>query len=119
MAIFLANENVPAIAIEAARLAGHDVAWIKEILPGAADEVVLNHSMTEGRVLLTFDKDFGKLAFRLGPTASCGVILPRPRLRSPEYLARFVAEILSQSISWEGHFGVATEGRLRLIPLST
>lgn len=87
MGKFLANENVPSIAVEAARLAGHDLCWIAESSPGADDEAVLVQSIAEGRVLLTFDKDFGKLAFRLGRQASCGIILLRPRLRSPEYLA--------------------------------
>jgi predicted nuclease of predicted toxin-antitoxin system len=117
MAKFLANENVPAVAVEAARLAGHDLAWIAEIFPGADDPTVLSHSVSEGRVLVTFDKDFGKLAFRLGKTASCGVILLRPRLRSPEYLTRFIAGVLAESVVWEGHFSVAAEGRLRVVSL--
>ena len=33
---FLADENVPGDAIEAARLAGHDLEWIRELSPSAA-----------------------------------------------------------------------------------
>jgi hypothetical protein len=61
-------------------------------------------------VLLTFDKDFGKLAFRMGRRASCGIILFRPSLRSPEYLSRFISAVLSEPVVWEDHFSVATEG---------
>src|SRR4051794_21260515 len=117
MATFLANENVPAGAVEAARRAGHDPAWVREVMPGADDDAVLARSLSEGRVLVTFDKDFGEMAFRQGQRATHGVILMRPRLRSPEYLSRFMVAVLAQTIDWEGYFCVAQEGRLRATPL--
>jgi len=60
---FLANENVPGEVVEAARQAGHDVAWIVERSPGAGDDAVLATALAESRVLVTFDKDFGEMAF--------------------------------------------------------
>jgi predicted nuclease of predicted toxin-antitoxin system len=62
MAGFLANENAPREAVLAARGAGHDVTWMVELQPGASDEIVLALARQEGRVLLTFDKDFCELA---------------------------------------------------------
>ncbi len=118
MATFLANENVPADAVEAARRAGHDLAWVREVMPGADDDTVLAYALSEGRVLVTFDKDFGEMAFRQGKRATHGAIPLRPRLRSPEYLSRFMVTVLAQTIDWEGHFCVAQEGRLRAVPLS-
>jgi predicted nuclease of predicted toxin-antitoxin system len=115
---FLADENVPGDAVEAARKAGHDVAWIKELSPSAADDVVLAKSVAESRVLETFDKDFGEMAFRHGKSATCGVVLLRPRLRSPDYLARFMVAVLGQAVTWEGNFSVAQEGKLRVVPLA-
>ena len=117
MAKFLANENVPGEVVGALRLAGRDVAWIVEICPGSDDDVVLAMSLTESRVLLTFDKDFGEMAFRQGKDATCGVLLLRPRLREPNYLARFAAAVLSQPVQWERHFCVAREGKLRTVRL--
>jgi predicted nuclease of predicted toxin-antitoxin system len=117
MATFLANENVPGDAVEAARQAGIDLVWIKEAAVGADDERVLAMSMAERRVLVTFDKDFGELAFRKGRDASCGVILLRPRLRSPDFLARFLVAVLTQQIAWADHFAVAQEGTIRVVPL--
>src|SRR5437867_4407748 len=73
--------------------------------------------LSEGGVLLTFDKDFGELVFRRGRSASHGVILLRPRLRSPSDVARFVLQVLSRNVGWEGHFTVAREGMLRSAPL--
>ncbi len=117
MAKLLANENVPGEVVEAARQAGHDLAWIAESSAGADDDTVLSLSLAEKRVLLTFDKDFGEMAFRQGKDASCGVILLRPRLRGPDYIVQFTLAVLAQQISWEGQFSVAQEGKLRVVPL--
>jgi predicted nuclease of predicted toxin-antitoxin system len=119
VAIYLANENVPAESVEAARHAGFDMAWMHERAPGADDDAVLAMALAESRVLVTFDKDFGHLAFRKGKDATCGVILCRPRLRSPEYLAEFLVAVLGESIDWARHFAVAREGRIRVVPLPT
>lgn len=117
MARFLANENAPREAVLAARAAGFDVTWMVELQPGAADEVVLALAQREDRVLVTFDKDFGELVFRHGRAGSPGVILLRPRLRSPEIVTAFIVTVLSQPIEWPGHFTVAREGSLRVVPL--
>jgi predicted nuclease of predicted toxin-antitoxin system len=55
----LANENVPGRAVEALRSRGHDVTWVRTDLPGVSDRQVVAHAMAEGRLLLTFAKDFG------------------------------------------------------------
>jgi predicted nuclease of predicted toxin-antitoxin system len=60
----LANENVAGNVVIALRADGHDVVWIKEVGPGSTDDVVLSLALAENRVLLTFDNDFGELAFR-------------------------------------------------------
>jgi predicted nuclease of predicted toxin-antitoxin system len=117
MSKFLANENVPVEVVELARQSGLDIAWVTEIQPGMNDEGVLALALAEQRVLVTFDKDFGEMAFRQGQQATCGVVLFRVRLRDAETVARFVVGVLSQQIPWEGHFSVAREGRLRTLPL--
>ncbi|MEX0714533.1 MAG: DUF5615 family PIN-like protein [Pirellulales bacterium] len=117
MSKFLANENVPTEAVELARENGLDVIWIKEIVPGADDDAVLAISLAEGRVLVTFDKDFGEMTFRQGKRATSGVILLRPRLRNADYIAQFMLAVLTQHSVWEGNFCVAREGQMRLIPL--
>lgn len=117
MAKFLANENVPGAAVEAVRQAGADITWVRDISPGIGDEDVLALSQAEDRVLLTFDKDFGEMAFERGKTATPGIILLRPRLRSPEHVAQFTVALLTQPIDWTGNFSIAQEGRLRVVPL--
>jgi predicted nuclease of predicted toxin-antitoxin system len=74
---FLADENFPGAAVQALRAAGHDVTWVQEAAAGSKDEAVLQRAQDEARILITFDKDFGELAFRRGLPASSGVILLR------------------------------------------
>ena len=74
---FLADENFPGAAVISLREAGHDVASIAADAPSSPDRDVLARASTDGRVLLTFDKDFGELAFRAHLPADCGVILFR------------------------------------------
>jgi predicted nuclease of predicted toxin-antitoxin system len=117
MSQFLANENVPRPVVVAVRNAGVDVAWVAELQPGADDDAVLALAVSENRVLLTFDKDFGEMVFRKGGNACCGILLFRTRLRSPEHLSGFVVRVLSQPIQWNGSFSVAEPGRIRSVPL--
>jgi len=117
MTRFLAKENTPREAVLAARALGHDIGWIVEIHPGASDDTVLQMAQEQSRVLVTFDKDFGEMVFRLGKTGSTGILLLRPRLRSPEIVTAFVTTVMSQPIEWAGHFTVAREGSLRVVPL--
>ena len=111
---FLANENLPRDAITALRDGGHDVCWVREQSPGLPDGEVLAWATREQRVLLTFDKDFGELAFRSGLPASCGVLLFRmPMPRSQEAGAR-LAKLIDARNDWTGHFSVVEVGRVRM-----
>ena len=75
MSRFLANENVPGELVLASRQSAYDLAWIVDLSPGADDDAVLGDRLAEGRVLVTFDKEFGEMAFWQGKPATCGVIL--------------------------------------------
>ena len=69
--VILADENVPGAAVARLRDAGHDVSWVSEDAPGTADPDVLERASKEDRLLVTFDKDFGDLAYRAGLRARC------------------------------------------------
>jgi predicted nuclease of predicted toxin-antitoxin system len=74
---FLANENFPGDAVAALKAAGHDIVWVRTAAPGSKDKDILAWAEREARVLLTFDKDFGELAWHVGLPASSGVVLFR------------------------------------------
>jgi predicted nuclease of predicted toxin-antitoxin system len=111
---FLANENFPLDAVEALRHAGHDVAWIRVDAPGSNDQQVLGRAVAEQRVLLTFDKDFGELAFHAGLPASCGIVLFRLEAPSAAVVAQWVLTAIQSRTDWAGHFSVVEPGRIRV-----
>ena len=100
----LADENIPLLAIELLRRKGHDVLAIAESAPSICDEEVMLLAQDEERILLTFDKDFGELAYSSKPRPSCGIILFRIPLRLPTTLKRWLSmcwipEAIGQAIS--------------------
>jgi predicted nuclease of predicted toxin-antitoxin system len=110
----LANENFPGLAVAALRAAGHDTLWARTDLAGWRDEEILKRAEAEERILLTFDKDFGDLAFRAKLPATCGIILCRMSTPLPEIVAnRVVAELGSRS-DWAGKFAVIEDYRVRI-----
>jgi predicted nuclease of predicted toxin-antitoxin system len=113
----LANENFPGDAIAALRQRGHDVAWVRTDAPGSSDRQVLRRAETENRVLITFDKDFGELAFRANLPASSGIILFRISALSSSHVARVAVVALDSRTDWAGHFAVVEDARIRMTPL--
>jgi len=74
--LLIADENCDPQITQALRDAGHDVRAAGETDRGAANERVIAIALSENRVLLTEDKDFGGLVYkRLQP--SPGVVLIR------------------------------------------
>jgi predicted nuclease of predicted toxin-antitoxin system len=61
----LADENIHAPLVSAWRDEGVDVRYIAESSSGITDREVLQLAIDEHRVLVTEDKDFGDLVFRL------------------------------------------------------
>ncbi len=114
---FLANENFPFDAVEALRQAEHNVTWIRTDAPGITDLEVLQSAQAEARILLTFDKDFGELAFRAKLPASIGIILFRISAPSGAVIARKVLVAIASRNDWAGHFSVVEDDRIRMKPL--
>jgi predicted nuclease of predicted toxin-antitoxin system len=111
---FLAHENIPGDAVVALRDAGHDVEWIRTEAPGADDATVLARARGEQRVLLTFDKDFGELAWNQRLPADCGIVLFRMRVPPASRVGEALTAILSSRNDWSGHFAVVQSGRIRM-----
>jgi predicted nuclease of predicted toxin-antitoxin system len=72
----VADEGVDKPIVDSLRKAGFDVTYILETNQGAEDVFILNLSNDEQRILITQDKDFGELIFRLKYT-HFGVVLIR------------------------------------------
>jgi predicted nuclease of predicted toxin-antitoxin system len=113
----LANENIPGEVIAALQARGHDVRWMLIEGAGSTDEVVLSLARAEQRLLVTFDKDFGELAFRSKLPAESGVVLLRMSAHSAQRVAEVSVAVLESRADWAGHFSVIEDDGLRMTPL--
>jgi predicted nuclease of predicted toxin-antitoxin system len=113
----LANENIAGAIVDALRERGHDVTWVLADAPGNSDPDILRRATDEDRIVLTFDKDFGELAFRARMPATAGIILLRPGAVNPTLLASFVVAAIESRDDWAGHFSVVEPDRVRMTPL--
>lgn len=115
---FLANENIPLESVRRLRKAGHDVLAVSESLPGARDTEVLTRAHQEGRIVLTFDRDYGELIYRRGLPAPFGVVYLRFIPASPAQVAEVLAELQEVSgLTLAGRYTVVDPERIRQRPL--
>ncbi len=85
--------------------------------PGSSDPDVLVRAVAEARTLITFDKDFGELAFKAGLPAACGIVLFRISRRSRARTVERAVALLESRSDWVGHFSVIEDARIRMVPL--
>lgn len=99
----LADENIDGQIVDALREKGYIVGYVAEMDPGISDEVVLELANREGALLLTADKDFGELVYRLR-RLSTGVVLVRLAGLSPSKKSEIVvsASSIVQRLGMQG-----------------
>jgi predicted nuclease of predicted toxin-antitoxin system len=96
------------------REAGYDVAAVREIDPRAGDREILKLAVEDSRIVLTMDKDFGELVYRLGK-AHTGVLVLRMEDADGDEKTNIVKDILLQHADkLEGNFCVYKDGTLRI-----
>ena len=62
---FVADEGIERHIVEILRLDGNEVIYIAELKPGISDEAVLDYANKSESILVTADRDFGELVFRM------------------------------------------------------
>lgn len=107
---FLVDESMGKVFAEILTKAGHDVIFVGDAIPEVDDEIIISFAEKESRILVTSDKDFGKLVFKLKMETK-GVIFFRTWTRNPEERFELVKDILHKA---EGNFIVVSEGRIRI-----
>ncbi|MFL6951095.1 MAG: DUF5615 family PIN-like protein [Xanthobacteraceae bacterium] len=114
---WLADECVAAAVVECLREAWHDVAYVAEIARSASDIEIVNEAHSQGRLLLTEDKDFGELVFRWRRRLP-GLVLLRiePEVGDLKW-TRLNAAILIFGDGLLGRYTVVEEARFRSRPL--
>ena len=114
----LVDENVPIASVITLRTAGHDVYSASERDAGTADEILLARAHAEGRLLVTFDRDFGDLAVHQQQSATAGIILLRFVPKSADEVSLLLTELLSRTdLMWAGRLSVVDRKHIRQRPL--
>jgi hypothetical protein len=118
---FLADENFPLDAVNRLEQAGHDVTAIVRVSPGVPDEQILERAASEGRIILTFDRDYGQLLYGKATDSStvpAGIVYFRFDPSPPEEPAVYLLALLEQP-GWSaiGKLTVVERDRVRQRPL--
>lgn len=111
---WVADECIPRSLVEQMRAEGHDVLFVAEGHRGSDDEFALQLAISDRRLLLTQDADFGELLFRRRTAELSGLVLLRI---SPERAAmrwsRLKSMIATLGNEIFGRLVVIEEGRTR------
>lgn len=91
-----ADENIPWASIRILRAAGHDVIAIAEVAAGMSDFALLDWAAREGRLVLTLDRDLGRLAQGHGGMGEGGVVIFRIPRSAPQEPALALQALLAR-----------------------
>lgn len=93
---------------------GYVAKAVREIDPRMEDDKILNIAISEKRMLITMDKDFGELVYNSGMSHS-GVLLLRLEDANANEKVEIVERILTQySDKLLNNFCVFQDGRIRI-----
>ena len=109
----LADENIPAPLVDALRAAGWNVASVAEDSAGIPDEDVLARARLEARVILTEDKDFGELVFRMKRGVPGIIMIRLPQGAWHTRWARIRSTLESRADRLLEHYTVISEQTVR------
>lgn len=92
----------------------HDIKCMRDINPKADDSEILHLAVTEDRMVITMDKDFGELVYNSGKLHS-GVLILRLEDADGNQKVKVIKKILSEhSGRLRGKFCVFQRERLRI-----
>lgn len=111
---YLADESVDFPIIKQLRNSGFEVASIAELSPGISDESVFSKSVQGNLILITSDKDFGEIVFRL-KRVNAGIVLLRINGLQNTEKAEMVGQIfINHSNKFMNKFVVIERDNLRI-----
>lgn len=114
----LADECCDADMVDALRADGHDVCYVMETMPEASDSDVLRAAFDENRILLTEDKDFGELIYRLRRPVHGIVLLRFTMSERAQKVLRLRRLLLEEAHRLEGAFTVLGADKARIRPMN-
>lgn len=95
---------------------GVDIMSVTEFAFGLSDAEVLDLANKNGRIIITFDKDFGQLLFK-EKRRTKGLILLRFAPRSPQHIAKRFQQALAANVSMENNVITVKKDSMRVTPV--
>jgi predicted nuclease of predicted toxin-antitoxin system len=115
----IADENLHQRVISGLRAEGHEVLAVAEERPSLSDPEVVEWARTERCVVITSDRDFGRLLVADGMAVPDGIIYLRLPRRSVETILDRLRELLKGERDLAGHLVVVAPAGERWRPLSS
>lgn len=109
----LANENFPLTSVKKLAETGHVIESVTLMMQGQPDETVLLKAAADQSIILTFDRDYGKLIYQLKLPKPGGIFYYRMQPLHPDEPADLLLNLLGQGLVLEGYFTTLARGRLR------
>jgi len=114
---FLADECCDTGLVASLREDGHDVLYVSENKAGAIDDEILSDAQEEERILITEDKDFGELVYRLKKPTH-GIVLLRIDVNERHIKWQRLKKLIDDyATRLKGHFTVVDAKKFRFRPL--
>jgi predicted nuclease of predicted toxin-antitoxin system len=111
---FLADESCDFTVVRTLRTAGFDVLSVSESTPRAEDSEVIELALREKRVLLTEDKDFGRLVYSYGQETPGVIFLRFPTFARKQISKDVLNLVKQQGEKLAGSFVTVQPGRIRI-----
>ncbi len=111
---FLVDENVEFSVVKYLRAKKFDVFSIAETVPSLDDTSILKLATTQKRIIITSDKDFGNLIFKI-KLSSAGIILFRMDDQSARRKIEIIDVLLQEYLGKiSGNFLVISDSKIRI-----
>jgi predicted nuclease of predicted toxin-antitoxin system len=111
------DENMPRPLVETLRGAGHDVHTVAdEHLLGEPDDIIWSAVVREERLLLTLDRDFGRLATESRGHPGAIVLRPRDANQAMIMTLALRALALATDIDMKNRVAIFDDERIRIRP---
>ncbi len=115
---FIADEGVDATLVELLREASHDVFYFAESEQSTGDAEILKVANEQERILITRDKDFGELAYRM-EMVHAGIVLVRLEELKSKTRSQIVFDFIAKNeAALENSFVVISAGIARVRKLN-
>jgi predicted nuclease of predicted toxin-antitoxin system len=91
--------------------------WARTDCRSEHDSFLLGLAESEGRIVLTLDKDFWQIALqRRKPLVTAGVVLLRVHPAVPDAVTSLARLALASDLKWAGHVSIVTVQGIEMFP---